>query len=1014
MLGLFLLVWCSSAVADNPIEEQKPTAEFECRWAAEEFVIDGKADEPAWAAAQRIDHFYLPWLGDQSRSAQSATEARLLWNREYLYFFAELEDADVFADVKEHDGQTWDNDVFELFFKPADDKAGYYEFQVNAAATVFDMFWPRRDVSSFDRFKSEGEFQLESKVGLRGTLNQRHDKDEGWSVEGRIPWRDLVRTGGRPVVDEVWRFALCRYNYSNNIKEPELSTCAPLKDRRDFHDYENYAKLRFIGPKVKSDATLPDLKPYAVTSRVSGSPEPPPPYRTMRVLPKLRLSWPIFAVVEPGSTRLWFIDETGPNKPARVARTFDDPTKGEFETLINYDGIAYDIAFHPDFLRNGYVFMGVNAAFGEPAKKTRIIRYTVDRQPPYQFHSDSAKSIIEWPSDGHNGGAIAFGKDGMLYVTSGDSTSDSDGNLVGQDLAELTAKVLRIDIDHPHEGQGYSVPKDNPFLKMKDARPETWAYGLRNPWRISIDPRTGHVWVGDNGQDLWEMAYLIERGANYGWSVFEGSHPFYPDRKLGPTPVSKPTVEHHHSEFRSLTGGIVYYGKRLPELQGAYVYGDYSTGKIWGAKHDGEKLIWHKELADTTLQITAFARDNDGELLIADHQGNERGGFYTLEPNPDDESQANFPRRLSDSGLFRSVSKHEVQAGMIPYSVNSPLWSDNAHKERFLALPPSMIDDDEEMPAAISVTSGAWSFPDQTVLIKSFALDLKEGEPDSRRWIETRFLTKQQGEWVGYSFEWNAEQSDATLVDKAGQDREFAIDTNNGKRKQLWHFPSRTECMVCHSRAANFVLGMTTPQMNRLHDYGGGCVENQLSMLERLGVLRVNWRDEAIEALRNELTEKGLDVAEVERQISELTAIRDQRTAPPAALLFQAADKYDCLADPYDNAQPLEQRARSYLQVNCAQCHILSGGGNAQFDASITTPLAKANLIDAKPLHHTFDINNPRLIAPGDPERSVLLRRISHREPGHMPPLATSEVDRRAVELIRQWIVNMPPSKETP
>jgi uncharacterized repeat protein (TIGR03806 family) len=369
---------------------------------------------------------------------------------------------------------------------------------------------------------------------------------------------------------------------------------------------------------------------------------------------------------------------------------------------------------------------------------------------------------------------------------------------------------------------------------------------------------------------------------------------------------------------------------------------------------------------------------------------------------------------LSESGLFRSVSKHDVSPGVISYSVNSPLWSDGAHKVRFLALPPTMVDDDQEMPASIGVTSGAWSLPDQTVVIKSFALELKEGDPDSRHWIETRFLTKQQGDWVGYSFEWNAEQTDATLVDKAGRDREFTIETNNGKRKQQWHYPSRTECMVCHSRAANFVLGLTTPQMNRRHDYGSGRVENQLSMLERLGVLRVNWRDEAIEALRNELTEKGLDVAEVERQISEIAAISNQRTAPPGALLFKNPDKYTCLANPYDSAQPLELRARSYLQVNCAQCHILSGGGNAHFDASITTPLAKANLIDAKPQHHTFDIDNPRLIAPGDPARSVLLRRISHRELGHMPPLATSVVDRRAVELIRQWIAKMPPSKEIP
>ena len=165
-----------------------------------------------------------------------------------------------------------------------------------------------------------------------------------------------------------------------------------------------------------------------------------------------------------------------------------------------------------------------------------------------------------------------------------------------------------------------SVPKDNPFVNLKDARPETWAYGFRNPWRLTVDSKTGHIWVGQNGQDLWEQAFLIEKGANYGWSVLEGSHPFYPTRKAGPTPFVKPTVEHHHNEARSLTGGIVYHGKKFPDLQGAYVYGDYSTGKIWGVKHDGKKVVWHRELTDTTLQITGFGTDASGEILILDHR----------------------------------------------------------------------------------------------------------------------------------------------------------------------------------------------------------------------------------------------------------------------------------------------------------------------------------------------------------------------------------------------------------
>src|SRR5262249_53472861 len=153
------------------------------------------------------------------------------------------------------------------------------------------------------------------------------------------------------------------------------------------------------------------------------------------------------------------------------------------------------------------------------------------------------------------------------------------------------------------------------------------------------------------------------------------------------TPFVKPTVEHHHSEFRSLTGGVVYYGKKFPELQGAYIYGDYSTGKIWGVKHDGTRPLWNKELADSHLQVTCIAIDRDGELLIADHRGQDKGAFYTFEATPTDLPPSTFPRKLSDSGLFDSVAGHAMRPGVIPYSVNAPFWSDGAHKQRWLALP---------------------------------------------------------------------------------------------------------------------------------------------------------------------------------------------------------------------------------------------------------------------------------------------------------------------------------------
>ena len=946
--------------ADDPKPFTPPPTAYECRWTETPITIDGKADEEAWKHAQTIDNFYLPWLGKNARAARTKTRAKLLWDRDYLYFFADMEDADLYADIKEHNGMLWDNDVFELFFKPAADKPGYYEFQVNAAGAVLDLYLPRRGAGGYKRFKNDTTFHIEAKVVLRGTLNDWTDKDEGWSVEGRIPWKDFQRSGGRPASGDLWKFSLCRYDYSVDFEGPELSTCSPLKVS-DFHRFEDYATLKFVG--ADKGAAKPfgiDKRIPLTTSKVVGSPEPPLPYRSEKVYKDLKISYPIAIKLQPDSDRYLLITEGTPYGPTKLQRMKVDQKDNDFETLLDMKdnkGVGYEIAFHPDFKNNGYMYLGHNDETLE-GHKTRITRYTIDPKLPYKFDPSSAKIIIEWLSDGHNGGAMAFGKDGMLYVTSGDGTSDSDGNIVGQDMTKLLAKVLRIDVDHPDKDKAYSVPKDNPFVGMKDVRPETWAYGLRNPWRLTVDKKTGHVWVCQNGQDLWEQAYLVKPGENYGWSVMEGSHPFYPNRKLGPTPLVKPTVEHHHSEARSLTGGIVYYGEKYPELQGAYIYGDYSTGNIWAVKHDGTKILWHKQIASTRLMITGFAADARGELLICDHhKPEEDGGFYTLVPTPKDLPPSTFPRKLSDSGLFKSVKGHVMEEALIPYSVNAPLWSDGAYKQRWIGLP-----GDSKM--KFRQTHG-WDCPDKTVLVKSFALEIEEGNPQSRRWIETRFLTNQEGEWFGYSYLWNEEQTDGTLVEAAGADREYTIkvpkspDNPDGIRRQKWHYPSRTECMVCHSRAANWVLGLSEVQMNKIHDYGG-VQDNQLRTLEHIGALNVKWTDNP--------------------------------------------DQFKKLVDPYDAKQDIDARARSYLHANCSQCHVHAGGGNAQIELDFLTKAKEMNVFDVVPQHHKFDLPDAKLIAPGHPERSVLLHRMATRDAGFMPPLATNRVDKEAVKMMEEWI----------
>jgi uncharacterized repeat protein (TIGR03806 family) len=689
-------------------------------------------------------------------------------------------------------------------------------------------------------------------------------------------------------------------------------------------------------------------------SRLSGSPEPSLPYTVEKTLAKHAWKSPIYIAPEPGTDRLWVVQASDDGKGSRIVRIPADPNSAESEVLLGLPRqLSYSVCFHPAYAVNGFVYVFNNGPREEPIRLNRISRYTVGRAPPRRVDAASEEVVIQWKSAGHDGGDMAFGRDGFLYITTGDGSSDSDAWNSGQTLDDLLGSVLRIDVDRRDGGRRYAIPADNPFVSRPGARPEIWAYGLRNPWRMSADPKSDQIWVGNNGQDLWETAHLIHRGENYGWSITEGSHPFYLERTRGPTPIVPPTIEHSHAEFRSLTGGVVYRGDRFPDLDGAYVYGDYSSGRIWAMKHDGQRPLWHREIADTTLQIASFRVDTKGELLITDNGG----GFYRLVPAPKSVPAAPFPTRLSDSGLFTSLRENRPDPALIPYSVNAPGYNDGAEVERFLALP-------GESKVAFDAGRG-WNFPDGTALVQNLSLERKLGEPASRVRVETRIMLRQQGEWAGYSYRWNEDQSDATLVGKNGDEVVLPTASGNGPGRK-WRFPSRAECMACHSRAGGFVLGVTGSQLNRNHDYGG-VRDNQLRALDHIGLFS------------------------------------GTLPKPPREL--------DKLVDPRNESADLEIRARTYLHVNCSVCHVESGGGNSMMELGLATTRDKMRLIGARPQHETFGIADAMLVAPGDPGRSVLVHRVSHRGRGQMPPLVSNRVDDQAVALLRGWIAGLKPDR---
>jgi uncharacterized repeat protein (TIGR03806 family) len=688
------------------------------------------------------------------------------------------------------------------------------------------------------------------------------------------------------------------------------------------------------------------------TSQVKGSPEPPTPYISQRVFERLAFNHPVEMTFVPGTNRLLVVELMG-----KVLTFPKDPQVGRTDLMLDLaqhvKGFyrAYGLTFHPQFAQNGYCYISYVLEPKQP-EGTRVSRFKVLPGDPPRIDPASEEILISWRSGGHNGGSLQFGPDGFLYISAGDG-GDSfppDGLNSGQDLSNLLATVMRIDVDHADPGRPYRVPADNPFVDMAGVRPEIWAYGFRNPWKMSFHPDDGSLWVGDVGWELWELVYRVERGGNYGWSVMEGRQPVQGERKRGPTPILPPTVEHSHTEARSISGGYTYGNRsRLPELAGAWIYGDYVTGKVWGVRHNGREVTWLKELVDTPLFIVGFGNDSSGEVYLVCH---ETGVIHRLAPNPAAESNQEFPTKLSQTGLFASLKEHRPAAGVIPYSVNAEPWSDGLMAERFVAVPGlEKLGVYQTENVQVGYIKGAWKFPRDSVLVKTLSLPPSaDGSRPAKR-LETQLLHLDGDTWRGYAYVWNEEQTDAELAPAEGTDVKLAIESHS----QTWHVASRTECILCHTTRAGTVHGFNPSQLNRLHDYGRGPAD-QLQTLTHIGLF-------------------------------EQTPDFDAR--PPA--------------NPYDETARLEARARSYLHLNCAHCHRRGGGGTAFIDLRGEIPLAKTNLL-TRPTQGTFGIHGAQVIFPGRPEHSVLYYRLSKLGRGRMPYFGSSIVDERGVRLVHDWI----------
>ncbi len=396
------------------------------------------------------------------------------------------------------------------------------------------------------------------------------------------------------------------------------------------------------------------------------------------------------------------------------------------------------------------------------------------------FEDERVLIEVEQPWDNHNGGGLAFGPDGFLYIGFGDGGWRDDPQNAAQDLDVLLGKILRVDTRSARDGQAYGIPEDNPFVDG-GGRPEIYAWGLRNPWRMSFDRETGELYVGDVGQDALEEIDIVVGGKNYGWKIMEGDRCRGGDDGCNTNDLELPIITYARELGVSVTGGYVYRGSDVPVLAGRYVYGDYASRAIfsWQAGEPSPTVA----LVTFPGGLASFGEDEAGELYALDLEGGAIFRFAQAIAAPSGDVGVP-PGRLSETGCFSDIGTLQPALGVLPYALALPFWSDGAAKQRFVVLPEGgRVGTSEDRP---------FVFPVGTVFIKHFELK------GSR--VETRFLIQEPIGTRGFTYRW--EGDDALLMD-AGARFEVGDVT--------WQLPSPTDCTMCHRGQG--VLGIEARQL---------------------------------------------------------------------------------------------------------------------------------------------------------------------------------------------------------
>ncbi|MCC7084828.1 MAG: PQQ-dependent sugar dehydrogenase [Pirellulales bacterium] len=744
------------------------------------------------------------------------------------------------------------------------------------------------------------------------------------------------------------------------------------------------------------------------------------PYAMVDAYPHLRFLDPTYVIEIPDhSGRLIVLERRGrvqafakDSQPDDKTVLFADLT----DRVLNVPEKAEDgllcLAFHPEYAtpqspHRGEIFVRYTSMAGG-SRSNRLSRFKATSDGS-RLDPDSEEILIQMPERTavHKGGAVAFGPDGFLYTTFG-----TDGRHFPHEHAQrinhgLWGGVLRIDPDcrggdtsHPPvktptvgKTAGYFIPNENPFVGQPDALEEFYSLGFRNPWRMSVDQKTGLVWVGDVGDRRREEIDLATPGSNHQFDYMEGTLvtcDYEPKAPLKPATIigkeTPPLYEYERDSIkRAVIGGYVYRGKKFPELVGKYIYSDL-CGRVCAITVDeNQKLVDHQTIAvvrDPGHGVSSLGQDADGELYVVWIYDLYLGGgrIYRFERGVERHEQK-LPTTLSATGLFTDMKSLTPNPALIEFDVNTPLWSDRAKKQRWIGLASQ-----EKIGGQIN---GNWQFPAGAVFVKHFDLPLVEGEhreavhgtsqsdgagrhaefdPSLRR-LETRIIVcGAEGTFYGAAYRWNREETEAYLVTFAETEDIEYVDAHGEKRTQTWLYPGRFDCLACHNQVAGAALGFNARQLNRDID-SRGLKENQLVKFAQAGMFKFDCRPDD----------------------------------PSSIVTLKALD---------DSTASVESRVRSYLDSNCSYCH-QPGNRYGQWDGRYSTPLDYQKIVDGVAFNHRGDNPRSRVIRPGDLDFSFLFVRLSSADRFmRMPPVARSVVHEEAVKLFAEWIKSLPPLPE--